>query len=421
MSNPVIVNLTTLDKSATKQEFGTPGLFTKSQAFANRTKEYFEESEVATDFTTLSKEYFAAQAVFAQNPRPVSMKILRMDVGDATIADAVNAIENEDAGTYDIFTTLRAKQDILDLAAAYEGGKKIFFACSEDVDVYDSAATTDVLSTLAGLNYNGTNYTYHHDSGVDSVSASAVVASEIVTVTETGHRLRAGDRLVVTNHADGFVNGLQNVASVIDADNFTFEAVGAGDSIADPIDYFARYTFFEGALIGLTAPEKVGAITYKFKTPVGQQATPRTLVNSSELQAVLNKGGNIFITDDGLDYFQDGWMVSGRFIDIMRGMDWLESEMKAAVKTLLANAKKIPYTNDGFTLIEAVITDILDAGLDAGVLAPLSDTQLYDFEMPNAFDILTSDRGARKIPDIPFTARIENAVHSVVINGILLI
>lgn len=424
----ITINLTTLDKSAEKKEFGVPGLFFKMDAtagFPNRTKDYYSLTDILEDFTSISKEYFAAQAVFSQNPKPEYIKLMRMNAtGGETIADAVTAIEDEDSGAYDVFTTLKDKQSILDLAAAFEGTVKEFFACNEDAGAYDSVSTTDTLASLAALNYHRTSYTYHHNAGVDSVSATCAIASDVVTVTETGHTLRVGDRVVVSGHGDAAVDGLQTVDTVVDVDTFTFKTTGAVDSAGpDALTYFARYTFFEGALIGLTATYPVGKITYKFKTPTGQEATPKTLVTTSQLNTIINKKGNAFFKEGGIDYYHDGQQVSGRFTDVQRIMDWIDAELRAALLTRLANENKLAYTNAGLSVIELDMSLVFERGLSTAhdALTELDSENRYLIEMPDVLDIAQDDRTNRKVPNIPFKVRIKGAVHEEVINGTLLI
>jgi hypothetical protein len=54
-----------------------------------------------------------------------------------------------------------------------------------------------------------------------------VVASNVATATLAAHGLAVGDKIYVAGANLAYVNGLKTVATVADADTFTFEATGS--------------------------------------------------------------------------------------------------------------------------------------------------------------------------------------------------
>lgn len=64
---------------------------------------------------------------------------------------------------------------------------------------------------------------------------SVVVASNVATATLVGHGLAVGDQISVAGADLAYVNGLKTVATVADADTFTFAAVGSNASATGTI------------------------------------------------------------------------------------------------------------------------------------------------------------------------------------------
>lgn len=56
---------------------------------------------------------------------------------------------------------------------------------------------------------------------------SVVVASNVATATLEDHGLAVGDKIYVSGASLAYANGLKTVATVADADTFTFEATGS--------------------------------------------------------------------------------------------------------------------------------------------------------------------------------------------------
>jgi hypothetical protein len=420
MTQTVTVNVDLQTDQAQTQGFSTPSILTEDANFTvNRSKSYSSPTDVVADFAVTTKEYKAAAALFTQDPAPATIKFIRQDSGDASMTAALNAIFLEDNAWYDWVILSRVKADILEAAAWAELNKRYFNGCSEDADVYDSADVADVLSTLAGFNYEYTSLQWHHQGGVDSTSGIiGVILSEVVTVDDTGHGLRVNDPITVSAGADAATNGNFIVATVPTDNQFTYVASGAIDdpTPADAIDYFARYTFPESAMIGAVAWREVGSYTRKFKTLTGQQVIPTTVINSSEMQAIQDKGGNIYIEERGLDIYKEGISVGGNFTDNIVGKDWLKDTMEAQVFTQLKNPASVPYNDAGFGLVENQVRDVLAQALARNVITPIDDSTEYILDMPRAATAADVYKSVRAIPPITVTAKIGGSVHSLVVN-----
>ena len=245
------------------------------------------------------------------------------------------------------------------------------------------------------------------------------VASLVATVTETAHGLLINDPITVSGATPTELNGNFIVATVPDANSFTYATTAVDGAAIGTIDIFAKYVFADGAWYGSTLPDDPGSITWKFQTLTGIIATPTTLMNSSQRGFAEGKNSNVYIENAGVSHTREGIMAGGRFIDVTRSVDWLDATMEEAVFAQLVNLAKVPYTNAGLSIIESEMTTVLNLALQQGVINPISDETPFTITLPKLSDIPTADRQNRLFPDIQFTALVGNAVHGVQIVGSL--
>ena len=171
------------------------------------------------------------------------------------------------------------------------------------------------------------------------------------------------------------------------------------------------------AWLGGQLPQTPGSSTWKFKQLVG--ITPSTLTETESnyvigLPGTPQKNGNIYQVVGGVPITQEGWMVGGQFIDITVGLDWLESRMKENVYSLLVQAPKVPYTDQGISIIVNGVRQTLAQGVATGLIDGNSDITVT---APSVQDIPQADRANRILPDVKFSCRLAGAIHFVVIEG----
>lgn len=77
LSDIVNVVVTTQNPGVTQAGFGVPLILSQTAAWTERTRTYTDLPGVGGDFATTSPEYAAAEEVFSQSPRPVSLMIGR--------------------------------------------------------------------------------------------------------------------------------------------------------------------------------------------------------------------------------------------------------------------------------------------------------------------------------------------------------
>lgn len=424
MSTPITeyveVNVSLQDKAIQTADFGILGLFSKFSlpsgwSSGQRVKSYASLDEVAADFTSATKEYIAASKIFSD--RTIDrLKILRADPGDADIATSLNAIAAADPNWYMLVATHRSEADLNAIAAWILGAvpKKVCVLCSEDSGVPNSAVTTDIASDLKALANNRAAYLWHHMGGVELTGINVTIAGGVATAVKTAHGLRVGDPIVLSGNAQSQANGAKTVLSVPDANTFTYDATGAtDDAVADVQTAFARFTFPEArwAGYGLSAP--VGAEDWAFKTLVGQEPTPTSLLNLAQQRTVRGKNGNIYTEIAGIGCTQLGKMASGRFIDTQIGMDWLETRLAEAIMAHRINAPKIPYTQEGINSLIPDIQGVVDLGVQRGLLGPIATStsgEVSRIVVPVLEDISPADKAARNLPPMQVTVQLAGSI-----------
>lgn len=167
-------------------------------------------------------------------------------------------------------------------------------------------------------------------------------------------------------------------------------------------------TAWAGPLLALDP----GSITWAFKRVAGVTGTvfPASAITALEAKRVTR-----IETIQGLTRTIGGYTSdAGAFIDIIHGLDWLKQRLAEDIFTRLVNSPKIPYTNAGIAMVEAVIRARLSDAIEKNVLA---DDENLAVTVPDVADTDEIDRANRLLRDVYFTARLAGAVHKVIVRG----
>ena len=168
----------------------------------------------------------------------------------------------------------------------------------------------------------------------------------------------------------------------------------------------------DAAWCGECLPYDPGSQTWCYKTLVGVAADE---LSSSKEEAAWAKGANTYQTKGGVSITQQGTVASGEYIDIIRGLDWLEARLQEAIYGLLTSARKVPYDDSGITLVVSYVNEVLKRAENAGVLQADSS----EVTAPLYAEIPVADKANRHLPDIKFTATLLGAIHTVKIDGVV--
>jgi hypothetical protein len=111
-------------------------------------------------------------------------------------------------------------------------------------------------------------------------------------------------------------------------------------------------------------------------------------------------------------------MVSGEWIDVIHGIDWLESRMQNNIWNAYVNNEKIPFTDDGINLIITQIDEALSTSVGRSILA---GSPVYTISAPRASEVSATDKGQRTLPDVEFEATLAGAINKTRIRGRVLL
>jgi hypothetical protein len=177
----------------------------------------------------------------------------------------------------------------------------------------------------------------------------------------------------------------------------------------------------EAAWMGGQLPQTPGSNNWAYKTLRGISAdeisdNARSIIVGLPVAGIKGKNGNIYQTVGGKDITQMGTMVSGQYIDITIGADWLETTIQSNIYQELVNASKIPYTNKGTSVLLAAVKAAIDLGVTNGLI---DGTRKITVTAPNVEDVPFAQRANRIAPNISFSCFLAGAVNAVQVSGIV--
>lgn len=165
----------------------------------------------------------------------------------------------------------------------------------------------------------------------------------------------------------------------------------------------------EAAWFGRMLPEDPGAENWAYKSLA---TIPTDSFTSAQRGALRAKRCNYYETVAGNAITFGGYTSEpGVFLDIVRGLDWLQTRMQEdfiARQTTSA----IPYRSPGPEIIESIIRSRLEIAVDRGVI-----TEEYEIDVPAARDQQASDRADRFFPGVTFNADLVGFANIIEIRG----
>ena len=368
-SRVVNVTLTRTDAFPSRRGFGIPLFLTRvaktGQVDAtHRTKVYGSIEEVAADWETTDEFYIAATYAFAQNPRPLQIKVGYYDPATLTaagIAAQLDIIEDADNGWY----WLTIDKGLRDVAAVdgviswAESRRKLAIIDSNDPLLRNPTNTTNVAARHKG------------------------------TV----------ERTAVFYHTDADIYGAFALAALLGTFNF--------DNSRS--NYTAKFKRLRNVPPVDLASSAVQAIT-GFVPSLGQSETAGHMANTQ-----IDIGDRDFVVEGST-------LTPNVFIDEIHATDWIIARTEEEALGVYLNNQAIPFDDGGMELLASSARIVMGLADRAGLVAIDLDPETseyapnYTVEVPSAFDVPASQRVARVAPNIPVTFRYRGAVHYSTIN-----
>lgn len=421
----------------TQDGFGVPLILGVNASFLDLVQEFRNLSEVTdAGFLTTDEEYIAAQKIFSQNPKVPLLKIGKRGTQVAMVQTIVfsgalitgNTVNGKIGGvsiTPVAFNTDNATT-LTNLASAIQASPLVATAVSNGTNTITITAQTPGIPCTAS-DFVVTGGATQATATIAITTANHGVGEDLADIREEDddwYGLILTDRtqevveiaaayietqkkifITCSDDADLLDDTITtDIASVLQANNYRRTAIIYS---ATPDD------FPDAAWMGKCFPFNPGSETWKFKTLAGIVADTLT---SNQRFNLKNKNCNYYTTVGSQDMTAEGVVSVGEFIDIIRGIDWLEYTIAFEVFFVLKNSLKVPYTDEGITLIENRVRGALKAGENRGVIAidpPFTVT------VPRAVETPIVDRANRILNDVKFEARLAGAIHFVNIEGVV--
>ncbi|WP_078125873.1 DUF3383 family protein [Leptospira alexanderi] len=183
--------------------------------------------------------------------------------------------------------------------------------------------------------------------------------------------------------------------------------------------------FPDAATFGRCGGVPIGSITWDSKQLSGQKNSDVTM---AEQAAILQKNGNLIREMGGVNVLWEGKTMSGQYIDVINGRDFLKARLQEAYHFLKINSDKLSMTPAGLKLIEASLREVFRDCGRRGIIAPVEDEDgrsrsdlgdyQYKLSLPGSIsDIPTNDRANRKISNIKFSATVSGGINKIEISG----
>lgn len=167
------------------------------------------------------------------------------------------------------------------------------------------------------------------------------------------------------------------------------------------------------AWTGEEFPKDAGQSTWMFKTLAGITVYDLTDTQRAALEA---KDGNHYLLAGGIAITGPGESSSGDWLDVVRDLDWLTARLRERQIGVFVANDKVPFTDDGISLLVTAVRAQLTEATDKTVLA--KDPK-FTLTAPRASAVSAANKRARHLPDVRWSATLAGAIHSVTVSGLV--
>lgn len=414
------ISISLSTKAITQQGFGTPLFLGESMKLDRRVKEYADISEVAEDFAESDSEYKMATAAFSQEKVPALIMIGKKVVLAST---AITAATNPSGNIVNIELTDIGKNAEVGSTIVVSGfstsgynGTALVTAKIDDDNITYTAAGALAATPAAGSGSlvlsetwsNAIQKNFDYNSNWYALAITSNIEADILSAAS---KIETLDRLFIARSSDVDNLDAAETGSVLHQLNaFNY------DRTAFTYNGDTTTTFIDAAWEGRFLPTIPGSENWAHKTLIGIVADD---LSSSQSLAVLNKKGNTYEVFAGKSITRWGTVVSGEYIDVIRGADCLKARIQEAVFSVLYNANdKVPMTDIGSDIIENAIRAVFDRAVVDGFIAQDRDGRgLYTVNAPDVIDVPSADRMTRLLSGVTFSGTIAGAINKVGVAG----
>jgi hypothetical protein len=437
LSDILTVQITANAALPTQQGFGVPlilGAVQNATFSADLIRYYASLAAMTTDgFLTTDPEYIFAAAMFSQNPSPPLIAVGRR-TNKPTQQFKVTVLQAVNGKTYTVFINGVAKSFTAGggdttssiatalataigtpggFGAAAAVGAVITMTASapgnwlrvsvsgpnSDLDLWQSHANNAVQTDLNNIFAVDSTWYAIVSTFAGTLNGTAGEVAQIAAWAESNQRLYIADMQDTTILA----SSTSDMASTLKTQNYArtapFYSVDNGNALG-------------AGIAAKCLPLAPGSETWKFKTLNGVAVGVYTATQQTNL---TSKRANYYYSIASIGITTEGSVSDAEFIDTIRGRDWLVARLQTRILTVLANAKKVPYTDSGIAIIESEVRAQLVEGISQGYLAA---SPAPTVSVPKMSAVSGADRTARVLNNVSFTAQLAGAIHKLgPING----
>ena len=430
----VNVSISLSPMAAQRRGFGILGVLGDSDVIApdEGYRSYLTADAVSEDFGTDAPETLAAQAFFAQSPKPQGLAVFRWN--NAPTAGTLQGARIEggdfsevqvakggftvrvDGADIEVVADFSQAHDFDDVASIIteklqgrgsatqaEGGILITSARTGSASSVAPATAptaegaTD-MSDLLGLSAKAGAVA---TAGKSSAESLPEAVSRIMSdygrafyglITATARTLTDEDRFAVAQAVeaseDAHIYGITLSDPALYATPYTEEAEDIAAKLkrgqyARTIVFYtpapendAAYRlnpYFAASALGrmfsVNFSGSMTTLTLKFKQAPSLQPSNLTTTQVTNLEG---RNINVYATYENDTYIiEPGVMASGMHADERHGLDWLQDALQTGIFNVLYQSKtKVPQTDDGVGRIQAAIENVLQQGVRNGLIAP---------------------------------------------------
>jgi len=434
VSLAITLESTTLSRAG----YGTPAILDYNTRFTDTlVRSYGSLAAMTTDgFATTDLAYIAATKVFSQNPKPSTLKIFRRTNAPAEtmVLTPTTAVSTTYSGTLaitggsaqDWTYTSSATGTAATIANGLTAAIAALLSYSGNLVVSGATATGVVtLTAVTGKHFAldeiSSTFSDVQDETPDVSSVANLAACEAIDSDYYGliSTSKGGPEIVALSAAIEARRKILIIGSM-DKDVYNSSALTDVAGVAKTAGYDRTAIFAQkgnhmaqgdAAIMGNWLPYTPGSETMHLKTISGVAADTYTDTQAGYLNT---KNALYYKTVANVNVLLWGKVASGEYLDVVRFIDWLYSNIQEDVFVLVSSNSKIPFTDAGVAQVEGIIRAVLARGISVGGLAASPAPNVI---VPLVADVATADKAARNLTPITFTATLAGAIHITSITG----
>lgn len=425
------MQVTVTDQAPERPTFGIPLIASFHSRFGTRVKEYSQPDELLDDgFSTGDPEYGMAVAIKAQDPTIQRFKLGRLTTTYTQIVHLIPT--NVTVGYRYEFTiqgvsasyVVQTGDDVAKIcdgiveelsgipgATASDGTTHVIVTASTAGRILEVKVSSDShLHVLDATIVNGTSLTSDLNA-IDDEDPNwyalllAINTDDTILAAATWTETKT--KIFVPQSADW------NILASSETTDIASQLVGGA---------YTRTAGIWHRLIGGTAWAAAafltkilsfdpGAATPAFKTLATVQVDS---LRTGERSALAAKRWTRYTRVGGLNITYEGRTPSGRFIDTVRGIDWIKSEIQLDLYRYLYVNPKVGFETTGLTGVRGVVENAIRKGITAQLVA--ADTPVV-VNVPAIEDTDEVDRLNRFLRGVTFSFRLSGALHKIRVTG----